>query len=132
MIMTKYATFWDRLLAHNIDLLFILIPLFVLEQWIVSNRILYLTAFGLYLLYHIVFEVSKWQASPGKRALRIKVVNEDGSKPGVFRCLARNLLKLISLIPLFGGFIMIVFTSNKQGLHDRLSGSIQVKEMTDF
>ncbi len=120
----QLATFWMRLLAHNIDLLILLIPLFIAGIYIESNRMLYTAGILLYVVYHVAFELSKWQASPGKRILSLKVRNSFFESPGFLAIFLRTTLKFLSLMLLFGGFAMISFTKKKQGLHDLIAGTV--------
>ncbi|MEP5105710.1 MAG: RDD family protein [Ekhidna sp.] len=122
-INTKYAGFWPRLLAHNIDLLPILL-LFYLFSFIVPRTDFdYLMIGGIYFGYHILFEWM-WQATPGKRWAKIKVKTVQNSRVHFFQCVLRNLAKIISLIIFFGGFVMIFFNRQKRGLHDIIGGTL--------
>lgn len=78
-------------------------------------------------LYWILFEASAWQASLGKRIMGLKVVTQDGGRPTIFQCTARNLLKVLSAIIGFIGFMMAGWTDKKQTLHDKISGLLIVK-----
>jgi uncharacterized RDD family membrane protein YckC len=77
-------------------------------------------------LYGAAFESSAWQATPGKRLLRIRVTDLGGHRVTFARALLRNVCKQISSF-LFIGYIMAGFTAKKQGLHDLLSGCLVVK-----
>jgi uncharacterized RDD family membrane protein YckC len=73
-------------------------------------------------------ESSHYQATFGKIALGIKVVNHNGQRLTFQKALLRNVSKIISSI-LFGiGFIMIVFDSRKQGLHDKIADTFTVEQ----
>ena len=115
----KYAGYWPRMWAYNTDLLILLIPYYVLSLLITDDRLLYLSCFIATLLYHAVFESSSRQATPGKMALKIKVVNESGDRVSFHLALLRFLLKIVSLLALYIGFIMIGFSKKGQALHDR-------------
>lgn len=79
-------------------------------------------------IYWILLEASAWQASLGKRIIGIKVVTLEGGKPDIFQCSARNLLKILSGLILFIGFMMAGWTDRKQALHDKLSRLLVVKQ----
>ena len=79
-------------------------------------------------IYWIVFESSVWQASLGKKILGIKVTTITGNRPTIFQAIARNLLKILSGITLFIGFMMAGWTSNKQALHDKISNMLVISE----
>lgn len=72
-------------------------------------------------LYSILMEASVVQATLGKKALAIKVVDRAGQRLTLFRSLARNSLKVISAFTLMIGFMMAGWTRHKQALHDIMS-----------
>ena len=119
-----YATFWMRMLAHNIDLLILIIPLLIARQFDIDQTLLYALAAIGYGAYHIGFELSAWNGSPGKRIVGIEILDGTYQKASPTSTILRTLLKSISLLIVFGGFTMINFTRRKQGLHDLLSGCI--------
>ncbi|MFK7953736.1 MAG: RDD family protein [Ekhidna sp.] len=121
---SRFAGFSTRLLAHNIDLIVIL-PLLYGVSFIISRSGYDLFLFsGIYLLYHSCFEASAWQATPGKRFIKIKVVGLKNEKTSFLKILSRNSLKVVSLIVFFSGFIMIVFHEKKQSFHDFIVGTL--------
>jgi uncharacterized RDD family membrane protein YckC len=73
------------------------------------------------LLYAVIMESSRFQATFGKMAMGIKVTNDDGGRPSILRALARNLLKILSAIILMIGFLMAAWTRRKQALHDMMA-----------
>ncbi len=57
-------------------------------------------AFAIWWIYPIVFEVL-WQGqSPGKRAMRLRVVRSDGAPVGWQGAVVRNLLRTVDMLPL--------------------------------
>lgn len=74
------------------------------------------------LLLCALMESSKLQASFGKMALGIKVTNKLGERLNFPQALARNVLKILSALTLFIGFMMAGWTRKKQTLHDMISG----------
>ncbi len=83
--------------------------------------------FALWQTYKVFFTGYCGQ-TPGKMAMRIKVVRVDGSEVGFGRAFLREVLgKFLSTI-LFGfGFVMVAFDRNKQGLHDRLAATYVIQ-----
>ncbi len=64
---------------------------------------------GLILAYFTIFESKKgWGATPGKRLMNIKVVNDYGRKISIGASFLRNLLRFIWSIPCIGIFIIII------------------------
>jgi uncharacterized RDD family membrane protein YckC len=70
------------------------------------------------IVYWSLMESSRFQASIGKRALGIRVVDEHGRRLTTLRALGRNASKVFSVITLMVGFAMAGWTKNKQALHD--------------
>jgi uncharacterized RDD family membrane protein YckC len=69
-------------------------------------------------LYWILMETSPVQGSVGKRAMGIRVVDENGSRLTLLRALGRNVSKILSVLPCLVGFMMAGWTAKKQALHD--------------
>lgn len=78
------------------------------------------------LLYEVIFSGSSLQATPGKLLLNMKIVDKQGSRISYFRSLMRFLSKFLSGI-LGIGFLMILFTKYKQGLHDKIADTVVVQ-----
>nr|WP_320162056.1 RDD family protein [uncultured Methanoregula sp.] len=86
-------------------------------------------AFGMLLvvipwLYFAGFESSRSQATPGKVLMHLIVTDLAGSKPTFARTTLRFFGKYISALIIFIGFLMIAFTKKRQGLHDKIAGSL--------
>ena len=75
-----------------------------------------------------VFFIGYCGQTPGKMALRVKVVRNDGEGIGFFRALLRETVgKFLSAALLGVGFLMVGFTRQKRGLHDLVAGSRVIK-----
>lgn len=86
--------------------------------------IVFMTMFGAYVVWCIVFEVTM-QRSPGKMLLGLTVVNDRGQKASVFAIILRNLLKIIDvLIPLL--VVMVFLNIHRQRLGDLIARTIVV------
>ena len=72
------------------------------------------------MIYWILMESSRYQASIGKMLVGIKVGDKDGRRISIARAAARNASKIISAITLMIGFMMAGWTRRKQALHDIL------------
>jgi uncharacterized RDD family membrane protein YckC len=81
----------------------------------------------MFLLYFALPEVTPFGATLGKRLLGMRVTKLDGTRVGIFRSIARNLLKGLSAVLLMIGFAMAGFTKRKQALHDMLTGTLVVR-----
>lgn len=122
----NYASFSQRLLAHNIDLIPIL-GLFYLTTLLPSSEVDLILLGSIYILYHVGFEMSHLRATPGKLWTKQQVHNIS-TKPEVISILIRNILKPFSLLLFFGGFAMINFNKKKQSLHDFIAGTVVLFE----
>ncbi|WP_394538572.1 RDD family protein [Lysobacter enzymogenes] len=71
--------------------------------------------------YYAGLESSSMQATLGKLAVGIKVVDTDGARLGRGRALARWAASIVSWLTLGVGFLMAAFTERKRGLHDLLA-----------
>ena len=66
--------------------------------------LVFLTAFALEWLYPVVWEVKRDGATPGKRALGLRVLRDDGTPVDWAAALTRNLLRAIDFLPFVYGF----------------------------
>lgn len=65
---------------------------------------LFILVFALEWLYPVAFELSRWGATPGKRAFGLKVVMDNGLPVTPGASLTRNLLRVADFLPFFFGF----------------------------
>lgn len=91
------------------------------ETWDVTS-----ITFIVLLLYWVAMESSRFQASLGKMALGLKVVDGRGERVTIWRAAVRNLLKVVSAATLFIGFMMAGWTARKQALHDKMADCLVV------
>jgi uncharacterized RDD family membrane protein YckC len=82
-----------------------------------------------YFLYNIFFEILKSGQSPGKKALRIKVVRLDGKDPEWSDVTLRALLQLVDAIFSLGliGSLLIKTTAKAQRLGDMAANTTLIK-----
>ena len=73
--------------------------------------------------YFTLLETSVWQGTIGKRLLKIKVTDLKGKRINFKRATIRFLGKILSS-QLLIGYIMILFTGKKQGLHDLIAKTL--------
>ncbi|MGB0934951.1 MAG: RDD family protein [Alphaproteobacteria bacterium] len=118
----RYAGFWLRVAASIIDLVINLpwiVPLILLSEHmpLIVGEI----SVMIFWLYYSLFECSKLQGTPGKRALGIRVVDKELERLTWAESTLRFMCKSFSTLTLWIGYIMVAFTSKKQGLHDKLA-----------
>ena len=71
--------------------------------------------------------VTFWSVSgqtPGMRAMRLAVTTDAGSIPGVPRAIVRVLWLGLCILPLFLGFLPVLFDDRRRGLHDIVAGTV--------
>ncbi len=74
-------------------------------------------------LVHIGGECSRWQASPGKHALGMTVVDHDGSAIGLPRACLRYLASALSWLTFNLGHLLAAVPPQKRALHDYIAGT---------
>ena len=149
----SYAGFWLRFVAIIIDYLiigllsmFVIVPIlgafgllgsmgdmqemdesFIAGMVAAMSGAMALINLIIYWLYFALMESSSWQATLGKRAVGVKVVNEEGSRISFITATIRYIGKIVSGAIIFIGYIMAAFTAKKQALHDMIASTYVVK-----
>lgn len=62
--------------------------------------------------------------TPGMRLLRLRVRGPGGGPPSIGRSLVRFVGLVLAIIPLFAGFIPVLFTERRRGLPDWLANTV--------
>jgi len=78
-------------------------------------------------LWFTNMEMSRWQASIGKRLMGLKVIDEQGQRIGPGKANVRFWLKFPGALLLGWGFIMAAFNNQQQCLHDKVAKTLVVK-----
>lgn len=73
--------------------------------------------------YHALFEASPRQATPGQRALGLRVVDLSGQRIGALRALRRHVAGALSWLSLNAGHALALAAPHKRALHDYLAGT---------
>lgn len=137
---TQFGGFWIRVGAYFIDLVVLIIPILLIsflfravtpaademEQVIVEvmDSILSLVVWW---IYFAVLHSSKWQATVGKKAVGLKVVDENGNRISFGRATGRYFAEFISAFILAIGYMMVGWSKKKQGLHDMIAGTYVIR-----
>jgi uncharacterized RDD family membrane protein YckC len=134
-----YAGFWIRTGASIIDSILILIvvgPLLTMiygqEYWMDSALVkgpmdavvnYVLPAFAI-----VAFWIAK-SATPGKMATNLTIVDaKTGGRPSKGQFVIRYLGYYVAAIPLLLGLIWVGIDKRKQGWHDKLAGTVVLKD----
>ena len=71
-----------------------------------------------------------FKATPGKMSFRMVIVDaETGEKPSFLQYLTRYLAYIPSILVLGLGILWIAFDKRKQGWHDKLAGTVVVRQL---
>jgi uncharacterized RDD family membrane protein YckC len=79
--------------------------------------------------YFVLFWSSAGQ-TPGMRLLRVRVQGPAGDPPSISRSLVRLLGLVLAIVPMFAGFIPVLFTKRRRGLPDFLAGTVVLYDGT--
>jgi uncharacterized RDD family membrane protein YckC len=77
--------------------------------------------------YFVLFWSSAGQ-TPGMRLLRVRVHGPAGDPPSLGRSLVRLVGLVLAIVPMFAGFIPVLFTKQRRGLPDLLAGTVVLYE----
>ncbi len=140
-----YAGFWRRFAAFVIDTVLLAMGLFIIgflitffvvlgllssgqqptdQNLIGASYALYAILLVLVWLYYAGLESSPWQATIGKRLVRLVVTDLYGRRISFGRATGRYFSKILSWLILAAGFWMIPLTARKQGLHDLIASTL--------
>lgn len=95
-------------------------------QWLVGT----LLASGWALLaggYFVTFWTGAGQ-TPGMRLLHLRLVGREGRPPSLGRSILRAVGTLVAIVPLFAGYLPVLFDDQRRGLPDLLAGTVVVYE----
>lgn len=134
------AGFWIRVVAYLLDATLLGVVQLILSLMlglvvgaiggggdIALSVVLWLFGATLSIAYAVFFTGYCGQ-TPGKMALRLKVIRADGSPLTYGRAALREVPgKFLSSILLGIGYLMVAFDNRKQGLHDRIADSYVIK-----
>jgi uncharacterized RDD family membrane protein YckC len=138
----EYAAFWPRFGAKIIDGIITnvasgiiqfgaIIPLTMLSKNETLLGVVYIISYLLALVMNFAYYVyflSKYQATPGKMALGLKVVTPEGAPITSGTATARFFAEMLSGIICLIGYIMAAFDEENRTLHDRLCNTRVVRK----
>ena len=123
----EYMGFWVRLAAWVIDAVITGVIGGIIDALV---GVAFLGSI-VSVLYFVLFTGLRGQ-TPGKMALGIMVVNQQGNVPGIGRAALREIIgKLVSTIPILLGFLWVGWDRRKRGWHDHISGTYVVRKPRD-
>ncbi|MBN1364911.1 MAG: RDD family protein [Syntrophaceae bacterium] len=136
----SYAGFWKRVAAWFIDFIILSVIMYLFALIFFTNGTDNVSVLrGKYLfwgiiiawLYYTLMESSLKQATLGKMALGIKVIDLNGNRIAFGKANGRYFGKFLSSIIIGIGYIMVAFTQKKQGLHDIMAQCLVVNRWSE-
>jgi uncharacterized RDD family membrane protein YckC len=137
---TQFGGFWRRFAAVVVDFFAMLIPILLVSTLLrasiffvtdidldVLNFIESIVTMCMWWLYYSLFDSSSWQATLGKRALRLKVVDLDGKRISFARASGRFFAKYLSALTFCIGYMLAGWTKRKRSLHDMIAKTYVIR-----
>ena len=78
--------------------------------------------------YFVLFWSTAGQ-TPGMRLMGLRVTTADGDRPGVLRSVVRLIGLVLAIVPLFLGFVPVLFDARRRGLQDMLAGTVVLYDL---
>jgi hypothetical protein len=102
--------------------------LMLLGAWGLGGGLMLIGVFCVEWFYPIVFELSRWGATPGKRAFGLRVVMDTGLPVTPAASITRNLLRVADFLPLAYAFGIVTLLLNREckRLGDLAAGTLVV------
>jgi len=134
-----FASFDQRLLALVIDyfgvllcyMMILLISFLFIEEKAdrISAGLIFLPVIPfIKFIYSAFAEASVKQGTIGKQLLNIKVTNMAGQRISLSAAFGRNAAKVLSMLPLFFGYLYSFLNKKQQSWHDIAANTLVVKE----
>jgi uncharacterized RDD family membrane protein YckC len=121
-----YGGFGERLGAAFLDGLILMIPNYLL-LFLFGQGLGNLIGILMIWLYGALQESGPNQATIGKKAVGLKVVNMEGQPVSFAQATGRHFGKYISAIILLIGYFMMLWDEKKQTLHDKMANTLVIK-----
>ena len=139
---TVFSSFWIRVGAAVIDTIIIAGSLMLLSfvglfsvlappLALFTSPLYFVASFIGPWLYTALFESSAMQATPGKKAIGVKVTDLQGNRISFGRATGRHFAEWITGMTFFVGYVMVTFTQKRQSLHDMIAGTVVVAAGTE-
>ncbi len=83
-----------------------------------------------YFIWAVGYFAGFWSATgqtPGNRMMQIRVVTVDGDRIKLRRGIVRCVGLVLAALPLFAGYVTILFDAKRRGLQDRLARTVVVE-----
>ncbi|RLB71833.1 MAG: RDD family protein [Deltaproteobacteria bacterium] len=134
----EFAGFWSRSGAAIIDtilLMLITAPILISiygTDYFTSEKVVagswdFLISWVVPAFATILFWIYR-AATPGKMAIKARILDANtGNAASTGQLIGRYLAYFVSILPFFLGIFWVAFDKRKQGWHDKLAGTVVVK-----
>jgi uncharacterized RDD family membrane protein YckC len=134
----EYGGFWVRVGAALIDsalVVLVIAPILTLiygqEYWLGSDSSSEILSIIINYVFPALAVILFWiyrSATPGKMVFNLTIVDATtGGKPSTGQMVGRYFGYYVSTVPLLLGIIWVGIDKRKQGLHDKLAGTVVIK-----
>lgn len=128
----KKAGFGIRFVAWLIDAVILGVAMGIVGQFLIfpfsGESLMDSVGFLIGPLYAILLWVNWNGQTLGKKAMKIKVVREDGKALDYKVAVLRYLGYIVSSLVFCLGFFWVIWDKEKQGWHDKIAGTFVTKE----
>lgn len=83
--------------------------------------------YGIYLGYNVLFEMTGWKATIGKKVCGLRVIDVNGEKISILQSLGRNFGAILSIALTMIPFLSIFGSEYKQEWYDNLAKTYMIK-----
>ncbi|MEO8935737.1 MAG: RDD family protein [Burkholderiaceae bacterium] len=134
-----YVGFWKRVIASLVDSVLLMLLIAPIGYFVFDTNAFdfaesdsdpthFLISTILPALVVVVFWIQR-QATPGKMMFGARIVDaKTGADPGTGQLLLRYAGYYVSAIVFGLGFIWVAFDARKQGWHDKIAGTVVVRD----
>lgn len=136
----EYGSFWRRLAAMLLDAIMIGLAMgvitFALDMVVnirshsgaaMFNHFINVLQIIVSWAYFALMESSAQQGTFGKVVMGLQVTDLEGRRITLTKATIRYAAKFLSSVILMIGYLMVAFTARKQGLHDKIAGTLVVR-----
>ncbi len=135
----RYGGFWIRAVASLIDnvLVFLVAVILIVLQGLGTQGASLRTIQGQVVSHLLTLSINflyfgwlqgKYQGTPGKRLLGLRLVRSDLAPVEVSRSIARSLASIVSGLVFGLGYLWAAFDSKKRSWHDRMAGTLVIRD----
>lgn len=126
----QYIGFWRRVAATLLDWLILTAVSLLLGVFLkgtTGSIILNIASIAISIGYVVGYQSYTGQTL-GKKVMGIRVVDAQGNKPSAMTFFLRDVIgKMVSGLILGIGYLMVIWDSKKQALHDKIASTYVIK-----